>query len=284
MSDLIPKLDSAYAPEGIGWPQLMEAARRYAALGFTVVPTCAKKAPVGGFVHLDPDNCLWNLQQKQVRYNELYLTYRDLVAKGEERTPEEDKELKAKVEQLSRYPIVGIGLRTGRVHFQRSSFIVIDLDVKPSIDGVRNFHDLCARLGVQLPLTVQAQSGSGPGRHFYFAYEQRFTQLKQSVNIEGLGIDLRLNNCQVVVDPSPWFRHNADDDTYKFERFYRFLPGCALGECPIAPLPDALFSWFLEQDKLRVLKRTADKAQKQATKRQKATGNRLLTDMWTKKQ
>lgn len=121
---------------------------------------------------------------------------------------------------LARWPDANLGVVTGAI----SGLLVLDVD--PRHGGAESLSALETGEG-PLPPTVEALTGGG-GRHLYFAHPGGVVR-----NRVGLrpGIDLRGDGGLVVVPPS---RHPSG-------RAYRWRPGHAPGEIPLAPLP----AWLL---------------------------------------
>lgn len=94
------------------------------------------------------------------------------------------------------FPNANIGIPTG----QGSGFIVIDLDLKGSVDGVKAFESLCNRLDIELPDTYKVRTPSG-GQHLYF--RRRYAGLiRNSAGVLGPGIDVRGQGGYVVGEGS----------------------------------------------------------------------------------
>ncbi|MBD9635994.1 bifunctional DNA primase/polymerase [Ensifer sp. ENS07] len=85
-----------------------------------------------------------------------------------------------------RWPEAMIALPTGLLN----GLVVIDIDVKPPIDGEGSFNDLLVRCGVGEPETFMVGTPSG-GRHLWFAYPDIGGQIRNSASRLGLGIDVR---------------------------------------------------------------------------------------------
>lgn len=79
-------------------------------------------------------------------------------------------------------------------------FIVIDLDVKGSVNGIQTWHDLCQKQGIKkTTLTVNTPSG---GRHLYYSTGRGDFKVKNSVGKLGPGIDIRAMGGYILVPPS----------------------------------------------------------------------------------
>jgi hypothetical protein len=111
-----------------------------------------------------------------------------------------------------RWPTSGVALVCGHV----SGFVVVDFDP-------RNGEGLPALAG-RLPITPTAETGGG-GQHFYF----RLVPDERIPKIAGLlrGVDLQSSSSYVVAPPS----------LHASGHHYRWRPGLALGEVPLAPIP-----------------------------------------------
>lgn len=92
------------------------------------------------------------------------------------------------------WPWANIAIATG---FD-SGVVVVDLDVKPDkgIDGVASW----AALGIETS-TLEARSGSGVGRHLFFAAPD-FARIKNSASLIAPGIDTRGEGGYLLVAPS----------------------------------------------------------------------------------
>ena len=95
------------------------------------------------------------------------------------------------------FPKANIGIPTG----QASGFIVIDLDRKGSVDGVKAFKALCDRLGIELPDTYKIGTPSGGGQHLYF-WTKHASEIRNSAGVLGPGIDSRGEGGYVVAEGS----------------------------------------------------------------------------------
>lgn len=110
------------------------------------------------------------------------------------------------------WPEAGPAIVCGAV----SELVVLDGDP-------RNGEGLAA-VEARLPATPMAETGGG-GRHFYFTIPS--TSLVKKVPAILPGLDLQGEGSYVVAPPS----------CHPSGRRYRWLPGRALGEVPVAPLP-----------------------------------------------
>ena len=81
-----------------------------------------------------------------------------------------------------------------------SGFVVLDLDIKNKIDGIKNFKELCKQLEVQLPTTYAICTPSG-GKHLYFCTKYA-TKVRNSAGKLGPGIDVRGEGGYVVGEGS----------------------------------------------------------------------------------
>ncbi len=117
---------------------------------------------------------------------------------------------------FARWSDANLAVVTGEV----SGLVVLDID--PKHGGEEALAELQARHG-PLPVSVEAITGGG-GRHVYFAHPGREVR-----NRTGLapGIDLRGDGGVIVVPPS----------LHPSGRRYRWKPGRAPDEIPLAPLP-----------------------------------------------
>ena len=95
-----------------------------------------------------------------------------------------------------------IGLRTGRGLF------VIDLDIKPGIDGIENFASVCERHG-GIPDTATVLTPSG-GQHLYFWADG--ATIKNSVGKIAPGVDVRGDGGYVIAPPSAGYEWEASSD------------------------------------------------------------------------
>lgn len=96
---------------------------------------------------------------------------------------------------FSRPGVAGIGVPTGPA----SGLLVIDRDVRGTVDGITACTALEAELG-PLPPTLQQQTGSG-GDQLFFAYPDG-VDIPCSASKVGSGIDIRSAGGYVVVPPS----------------------------------------------------------------------------------
>ena len=103
------------------------------------------------------------------------------------------------------YPRANLGIATG----EKSDLIVIDIDVKGTVNGYRTL-ELLQNDGLVLPPTCEVETPSG-GKHFYYRYNEKVN--KNSAGLLGPGIDIRSNGGYVAAPPS-----QTNDGIYKFER------------------------------------------------------------------
>lgn len=110
------------------------------------------------------------------------------------------KDATVDLRQIKRYwkqfPNANIGVPTGGV----TGFVVVDLDVKSGIDGVKNFEALCRKIGVDMPDTYTVETPSG-GLHFYLRTKHA-GKIKNSAGDLAPGIDVRGQGGYVVAEGS----------------------------------------------------------------------------------
>lgn len=94
------------------------------------------------------------------------------------------------------FPNANIGVPTGSA----SGFVVIDLDRKGDVDGVKEFKKFCTRLRIDLPETYRVKTPSG-GEHIYFASKYAGL-IRSGVRVLGPGIDVRGEGGYVVAEGS----------------------------------------------------------------------------------
>lgn len=94
------------------------------------------------------------------------------------------------------HPNANIGIPTG----QATGFIVIDLDRKGDVDGVKAFKALCDRLDIKIPETYKIRTPSG-GLHLFFRTKYAGL-IRNSAGILGPGIDVRGEGGYVVAEGS----------------------------------------------------------------------------------
>ncbi len=150
----------------------------------------------------------WSLLPLQAGGKRPLVAWRELQ---ERRAPREEIE-----GWFRRWPDANVGIVTGRI----SRLIVLDID--PKHGGAESLAELERRHGALGP-TVEVLTGGG-GRHFYFTAPGGGIR-----NRAGLaqGIDLRGDGGYVVAPPS----------IHPSGRPYRWVPGQAPDEFPLAPMP-----------------------------------------------
>src|SRR5262249_28410888 len=114
----------------------------------------------------------------------------------------------------SKKPQANIGIACGKV----SNLTVLDVDVKPEVDGRDTLRELELEHG-ELPETPIVISGSG-GLHYYFQYEP---ELRNAVKFAP-GLDIRTEGGLVIGAGS---RNKAGD--------YRWEAGFMLGDSGLVP-------------------------------------------------
>lgn len=90
------------------------------------------------------------------------------------------------------FPNSNLGIPTGNA----SGIIVVDLDRKSGVDGIKAFKLLCKKLGIKMPGTYRLQTPSG-GRHLYFRTKYA-DRIRNSAGRLGPGIDVRGQGGYVV--------------------------------------------------------------------------------------
>lgn len=109
--------------------------------------------------------------------------------------------------------------------------VVLDLDIRPAKNGVKELEVLEAEAGLQFPETVTVISGSGTGaKHLYFKVPPGVANLQKPKGTKG--IDFQRSRQAVIV---PGSLHESGE-------FYRFAPGLSPAEVELAELP----AWLLE--------------------------------------
>lgn len=104
-----------------------------------------------------------------------------------------------------KHPKANIGIACG----EKSDLIVIDIDVKGTVNGYRTL-ELLQNDGLILPPTCEVETPSG-GKHYYYRYNEKIS--KNSAGLLGPGIDIRSNGGYVAAPPS-----QTADGIYKFTR------------------------------------------------------------------
>jgi len=99
------------------------------------------------------------------------------------------------------HPDAWIGMPTGEI----TGLIVVDLDLKPGIDGRVSWGDLQSHQG-QAPETVEILSPSG-GCHLY--YRHPGVPIKSTSGMLGPGIDIRGDGGYIICPPSPGYEQEA---------------------------------------------------------------------------
>lgn len=95
------------------------------------------------------------------------------------------------------FPDANIGIPTGSA----TGFVVIDLDRKGDVDGIKEFEKLCDQWNIALPETYKVRTRSG-GLHLYFRSPKFAGQIRNSASILGEGIDVRAEGGYVVGEGS----------------------------------------------------------------------------------
>lgn len=131
---------------------------------------------------------------------------------------------------FSRPSATGIAIATG----PRSKILVLDLDRKNGVDGIKTCQGLEDELGT-LPQTLQQKTGSG-GLHLFFQYPQDVV-IRNSAGKLGSGIDVRGQGGYVVAPPSL-------NQAGAYEWLNDFEP---------APLPPAWMNLLIDKSKSKTL-------------------------------
>lgn len=126
----------------------------------------------------------------------------------------------------------GVGIATG----PGSGVWVLDVDIADGKAGAASLAELEASYG-PLPATVEAITGTG-GRHLFFAWDPAHPVRNNQSGKAGKDLDVRGDGGQVLTAPT---LHPTTGQPY------RFRPGHAFGEIPVAPAPDWLYG-VLERD------------------------------------
>jgi hypothetical protein len=92
-------------------------------------------------------------------------------------------------------PSANLGIACGP-----SKLVVIDVDMRPDLDGQSSLALLEAELG-RLPLTRRATTPSG-GEHVYFKAPGEDVEIRNSAGKVGVGIDIRADGGYVIAPPS----------------------------------------------------------------------------------
>jgi Bifunctional DNA primase/polymerase, N-terminal len=109
--------------------------------------------------------------------------------------------------------------------------VVLDLDIRPGKNGVKELEALEAGAGQPLPPTITVISGSGTGaKHLYFRVPPDVAHLQKPRGTKG--IDFQRTDQAVIV---PGSLHESG-------QFYKFAPGLSPSEIELAELPD----WLVE--------------------------------------
>lgn len=127
------------------------------------------------------------------------------------------------------WPDSNIGIPAGH------GLLVLDID--PGNGGEDSFSDLISHHGT-LPVTPESVTGTG-GRHLLFRYDG---ELRNSVQGIAPGVDIRADGGLFIAPPS----------IHATGRQYEWASGRALGEVPIAPIPQ----WLLTLVRALAAKRT----------------------------
>ena len=94
------------------------------------------------------------------------------------------------------FPNSNLGIPTGNA----SGIIVVDLDRKSGVDGIKAFKLLCKKLGIKMPGTYRLQTPSR-GRHLYFRTKYA-DRIRNSAGRLGSGIDVRGEGGYVLAEGS----------------------------------------------------------------------------------
>lgn len=113
------------------------------------------------------------------------------------------------------WPHAGVGIVCGRI----SRLVVVDADPRNG-DGY-------AALAARIPPTPTVETGGGGCHHWFLAGGARIPK------VPGLlpGLDLQAESSYIVAPPS----------IHPSGRPYRWAPGLAFGEIPLAPLPSLVY-------------------------------------------
>ncbi|MCZ6818533.1 MAG: phage/plasmid primase, P4 family [Calditrichaeota bacterium] len=95
------------------------------------------------------------------------------------------------------HPQANIGIPTGSA----SGFVVIDLDRKGGVDGVKEFEVYCDQWKIKLPKTYRVQTPSG-GQHIFFRSPKYAGKIRISASVLAKGIDVRAEGGYVVAQGS----------------------------------------------------------------------------------
>ena len=109
-----------------------------------------------------------------------------------------------------------------------NNWIVIDIDVKNGIDGIRKIRELISANKLSLPETAVSKSGSG-GFHCYYRNIKDSTVA--SSDGRSLGIDIRAEKAYIILPPSihfsgnqySWFIGCLDDISDAHEDVYKLV-------------------------------------------------------------
>lgn len=143
----------------------------------------------------------------------------------------------------ARWPKCNFGLVTGL----KSRVWILDVDGKQGFDSLAEIE----RAIGPLPKTWMSQSGSGEGRHYWWALPSGLT-IRNSQGTLAQAIDVRGENGQILI---PGSRHKSGG-------FYAWEPGCAPSETELIEAPEALVELALEANK--ATRRTSEPKPKRA--------------------
>ena len=127
-------------------------------------------------------------------------------------------------------PQANIGIRTGK----ESGIFVIDLDIKPGINGLKAFDAIIKKHG-KLPKTAAQKTGSG-GLHYIFRYPDFEIRNTTDLLVDGVrqkGIDIRGQDGYIVAAPS----NHKSGGSYEYSDY------------PIPDAPEWLLSILKEQNR-----------------------------------
>jgi hypothetical protein len=96
---------------------------------------------------------------------------------------------------LTQFPNSNIGIATGA----ESGIIVVDVD---GDEGLAAFAKLVEANGGDYGSPLEARSGSGTGRHLFYAWDSRCEVLLNWSKADGSPIDIRANGGNIIVAPS----------------------------------------------------------------------------------